>query len=216
MKLNKRPNWLLMGAFTYLIIAFMGYVGLTRSYGRGLSEVKPTQSLELSDFFLSGFSDAQVFQTTGLMIHGVPLYYSHTGFLPLLETIALPVPRAFWPEKPTGQSLEAIFNVYHAETGYRMAGMGAAELNYGEHYVAFGWMGVIVLGLITGLFFRIAWDSYKNSSGSEIAIIFIAVFNAFIYVVISRGYLPQVVLNFFFTVFPVLVIYWKHWKIVRM
>jgi hypothetical protein len=77
-------------------------------------------------------------------------------------------------------------------------------LNYGEHYLAFGWIGIIIGGLATGMFSRIGWNWFLRRKEEQLAIVFIAVFNSFLYVVLSRGYLPQVVMNFFFTLGPII------------
>jgi biotin transporter BioY len=113
-----------------------------------------------------------------------------------------------WPEKPSGDYIRIINNLYLVNN---YLGIGAAVLNFGEYYLAFGWWGVFIGSFLLGWLARKLWNWYRSDRENPLVIITFVVANSFIYVVISRGYLPQVVMNFFFTVFPCFVIYWL-WK----
>lgn len=205
--LKKRPNFIALTILSVLVVTFMGIVGSTRTYYSGLKRLDAIEDKSFFDLFLSGFSEAQTFQSTGLLIEDVPKAHPHIGLQPVYESLAMPIPRQFWPDKPSGESLDAIYSIYQYETGIGEVSTGAAILNFGENYLAFGWIGVIVGALILGVVLRIAWNWFLARRDNEIAIVLIAVFNSFVYVVISRGYLPQVTINFFFTVVPTYIIY---------
>lgn len=205
--LMKRPNFLALSLFSVLIITFMGIIGSTRTYFSGLKNLDRIENKSFGDLFVSGFSEAQTFQSTGLLIQNVPTAHDFMGLQAIYETIAMPIPRQFWPGKPSGESLDAMYSIYEYEVGSGDVSTGAAILNYGENYLAFGWLGVIMGAFILGLLLRYSWNWFLNRKDNALAIVYIAVLNSFIYVVISRGYLPQVVINFFFTVFPVYLLY---------
>lgn len=203
-----KPSFPFIAVISILLITAMGLIGDTRSYFGGLN-VSRIGDRGFFDFFLSGFTETQTFETTGLLLERIPESYPHIGLQPLWETVAMPIPRQLWPNKPTGESLESIMSIYYTETGFDDAGTGAAILNFGEYYLAYGWVGIIVASLLLGMFLRSIWNWYLINRDSRTAIIFIAVFNSFIYVIISRGYLPQVVMNFAFTLGPVLWVRWR-------
>lgn len=209
--LQKRPNVALAFFGVLFLVSVMGFIGLTRNYGRGLVIDESVESKETSDFFLAGFGESEVFQSSGLILSRVPEYYPHLGPQFLWETLAIPIPRAFWPEKPSGESLNAILEVYNREANAIGAGYGAAIFNYVEAYVAYGWSGLIVISFLWGWIFAVVWNFFRKNAANDLAIVILMVFNAFIYVVISRGYLPQIAYTFFFTVFPV-IWYWKRTK----
>jgi hypothetical protein len=199
-----RPNLVLAFAAALIFISVMGFIKLTRTYQRGIVVTEKVKSLDTEVFFLEGFGESEVFQSSGLILSRIPDYYPHLGSQFLIETLAIPVPRAFWKEKPSGESLDAIHSVYEIEANVVGAGVGAAIFNFAEAYVAYGWKGLIIVSFIWGLIFAKVWRLFLANKYNPIAIVLIATFNAFIYVVISRGYLPQIAFQFFFTVFPVL------------
>lgn len=207
--LKRRPNFIALTVLGILVVTFMGIIGSTRTYYSGLKRLDTLEGKSFFDLFLSGFSEAQTFQSTGLLIEDVPKAHPHIGLQPIYESLAMPIPRQFWPDKPSGESLEAIYSIYQYETGIGEVSTGAAVLNYGENYLAFGWIGVIIGAFILGIIIRVAWNWFLARKDSEVAVVLIAVFNSFIYVIISRGYLPQVTINFFFTVFPVYLLYYS-------
>ncbi|MEP2770517.1 MAG: O-antigen polysaccharide polymerase Wzy [Fulvivirga sp.] len=206
---KRRPNFIALSILGILVVTFMGIIGSTRTYYSGLKKLENLEGKSFFDMFLSGFSEAQTFQSTGLLIEDVPKAHPHIGLQPVFESLAMPIPRQFWPDKPSGESLEAIYSIYQYETGIGEVSTGAAILNYGENYLAFGWIGVIIGAFVLGIILRIAWNWFLARKDNEIAVVLIAVFNSFIYVVISRGYLPQVTINFFFTVIPVYLLYYN-------
>lgn len=185
----------------------MGIIGSTRTYFSGLKNLDRIENKSFGDLFVSGFSEAQTFQSTGLLIENVPISHDFMGLQAVYETVAMPIPRQLWQGKPSGESLDAMYSIYEYEVGSGDVSTGAAILNYGENYLAFGWLGVIISAFILGILLRLVWNWYLNQKQNALAIVYIAVFNSFIYVIISRGYLPQVTINYFFTAFPIYLIY---------
>jgi hypothetical protein len=72
----------------------------------------------------------------------VPLYQPHTGFDWLFWVLARPIPRALWPGKPLGPGFDL--------SSYLGITASLSCSSVAEWYVAFGWTGVVVAGLLYG------------------------------------------------------------------
>jgi hypothetical protein len=134
----------------------------------------------------------------------VPEQHPFANFKPIVSTLLFPIPRAIYSEKNSADYLfEALDMIY----GKRFS-TGAAILSYGEYYLAFGWPGIIIGYLLLGWFSGKLWNWYLLDPKNPLAIATYAITIIYLYVVISRGYLPQVTMLFFFSVFPIYVILW--------
>ena len=85
--------------------------------------------------------------------------------------------------------------------------IGAAINNYGEYYLMFGWLGIIVGSFIFGLILKKLWIWILIHKDEEIAIPLYLLNISFIYMVISRGYLSQQFQIYAFSIFPIVLIY---------
>ena len=74
---------------------------------------------------------------------------------------------------------------------------------FGEHYLAFGWIGIIIGGFLLGWFYKKLWVWFQANSNNPVIVVVYAVTLSYAYVIISRGYLPQVTMLFFFSVYPI-------------
>ncbi|MDV3309131.1 MAG: O-antigen polysaccharide polymerase Wzy, partial [Cyclobacteriaceae bacterium] len=183
---------------------------LTRTYNRGLNLESIEQEYSRS-FFESGLRESLIFQCTGAAIELVPETYEHVGFQPIISTLLFPIPRAIYPEKESARYLfdflDHVFGPY---------GQGAAMMSFGEYYLAFGWPGLIIGSFLIGWFSRRLWNWFLANQRNPFVIAAYACTVMYLYVVISRGYLPQVTMLFFFSVFPVYaVVYLVKKKIPR-
>lgn len=192
-----RLSALVATAGVFLLITLMGIINLTRTYNRGLN----LESIEQEDsrsFFESGLRESLIFQCTGAAIELVPETYEHVGFQPIISTLLFPIPRAIYPEKESARYLfdflDHLFGPY---------GQGAAMMSFGEYYLAFGWPGLIIGSFLIGWFSRRLWNWFLANQRNPFVIAAYASTIMYLYVVISRGYLPQVTMLFFFSVFPV-------------
>jgi oligosaccharide repeat unit polymerase len=205
-----RLSALVATAGVFLLITLMGIINLTRTYNRGLN----LESIEQEDsrsFFESGLRESLIFQCTGAAIELVPETYEHVGFQPIISTLLFPIPRAIYPEKASARYLfdflDHVFGPY---------GQGAAMMSFGEYYLAFGWPGLIIGSFLIGWFSRRLWNWFLANQRNPFVIAAYACTVMYLYVVISRGYLPQVTMLFFFSVFPVYaVVYLVKKKIPR-
>lgn len=198
---KKRPNIIFISFAIFLFISFMGIINLTRQYGSGLN-VKKLEGKDTQGYYKSGLRESLIFQTSGAIIDIIPEHHPHAGFQPIWSTIIFPIPSTVYKEKNSSKylfdALDAIYGKKHSK--------GAAVMAYGEYYLAFGWLGIIIGGIITGWFYRKLWNWYRINSMNPLVLVAYAVTVTYLYVILSRGYLPQVTNLFFFSVIPIYVV----------
>lgn len=185
-------------------ISIFGLIGLTRQYGSGLN-LQGTEKYEREDFFVAGFHETSTFFDTGMLIEKVPEKFENIGWDPLVQAILFPIPRVLWSNKPSGDYIR----IYERLYGEGDLGKGVAVLSYGEYYLAFGWSGVIVGYFLLGWAYKRLWNWFLLNRDNGVAVVLYSVGVCFMYVVISRGYLPQVIMLFAFTVGPAIWLYKK-------
>jgi len=195
-----KPRPIITTVLLLVFISFMGLMELTRGYGRGL-RLGSLQRRTGRSYLQSGLNETHVFQATGYLIDYVSHKSEFTGFDFLYNAVCAPIPRLIWPEKPDGSYLLDM-NTHL----YGKHGGGQAYLYYGEYFLSFGWMGVIVLSFLLGVFYKTMWLYFLINKEHPFAIVAISVFNGFVYIVVSRGYLSQQLTLFFFTVCPIFFI----------
>lgn len=201
---QRRPNILIALSFFLLFIVAMGIINETRTYGRGLDTSRLDRPRNQS-YFESGLNESRIFQTSGAIMDIVPEKIPHVGFTPIINTLLFPIPSRLYQEK---NSAAYLFNALDAIYG-KTVSKGSAFMAYGEYYLAFGWAGIIGGGLLIGVFFRRLWNIYLADQRDPLNMTVYAVTVIYLYVIISRGYLPQVTMLFFFSVFPVYIVLWR-------
>jgi hypothetical protein len=200
---GKRPNPVVLVLGIAGLITFMGIINKSRTYGAGLN-VKKLEGLTTEDAYLNGLEESRIFQTSGAIIDIVPKKYPHVGFQPIWSTLVFPIPsKLIFPKN----SAQYLFGALDAIYGKKYS-KGASLMSYSEYYLAFGWLGIIFGCTITGWFLRRLYNWFKANSNNVLVIAAYGVTIPFLYVVLSRGYLPQVTMLFFFTVFPAYVVLW--------
>lgn len=175
----------------------MGTLEIARSYGHGIDTAK-LSGVSRSRLYSNSFNEgSSVFLATSYLVEKNERF-SDLYFV--FNAIAMPIPRALWPNKPGAEYLfQANLDLYG-----RIHASGQAYLYYAEYYMSFGWVGIIIFSFLLGLLMQKVWRYYLRNDRSDLHMIFICLFNAFLYVVVSRGYLAQQLTLFFFTAFPAL------------
>ncbi len=210
---NRKVNLALFFTLGLIGIMLMGFIGKTRSYGAGLG-YSDQQQFTNYELLLEGFGESAVFMTTGFLVNQSPERDLFIGWDPIVQTLVMPIPRAVWPDKPSGNYISVIESLYdHIFVGN---GMGAAVLNFGEYFLMFGYTGVVIGYFIWGWIFRSVWHWFLKHRTNKLAIVTYAVFFSYIYMIISRGYTPQVVMLFCFTVLPLYVIFNYNYNRVKL
>ena len=200
---RSRPNIIASFVTFFSFILVMGVINESRQYGKGLDTTKLEEG-QSSSYFESGLNESRIFQTSGAVIDLVPEQHPHVGFAPIVSTLLFPIPSTLFPGKNSGQYL---FETLNAIYGKRLS-KGSAFLAYAEYYLAFGWLGIIGGGMFLGWFGRKLWQYLLSDPSNSLNIVVYATTLVYLYVVLSRGYMPQVTMLFFFSVFPVFVVRW--------
>lgn len=210
---GKKVNVFLFTGLAVVGIAFMGFVESTRTYGGGL-RYDEGKAMSNEEYFDKGFGESAVFMTTALLVAKTTVGDEFIGFDPIIQAIVMPIPRVLWPEKPSGDYIRILVDLYSEE--HALAGLGVAVLNYGEYYLMFGFMGVVIGCIVLGLLLKLVWRWFLLNRDNPLAIITYAVFFSYIYVILSRGYLPQVFYLFMFTVYPLFWIFRRQMKQLKL
>lgn len=199
-KLRPRLVFLLM--FMFLFVSLNGVIGISRTHLRGL-DVSNALSYSPIQIFNSSFEEAGVFFTTSAVIQHLPVQADFVGFAPLLNAVLQPIPRQFLSLKPSGKySSNLREKIYNSPTSF------TAYLNYAEYYIAFGWSSVVVLSILFGFLLRRLWTWFLWRQYEPIAQAVYLLNSSYLYVVISRGYMAQVVMLYCFTVVPIIIVYY--------
>jgi hypothetical protein len=200
---RKRPSLAVLAAFVAAFITLNGFLGYTRSYGGGLNLTR-IEGQTAGDFFDAGFSEATVFFTTAGVIEQTPSRAPHIGAAPFVATLLFPIPRALFPDKPDASYLnDATSQLYGGE----IFAVGSFILNVGEYYLIAGWPSLIALSALLGWLLRRLWNWFLFRQNEPFAQTIYTLSACYLYMVISRGYLPQVVMLFTFSVAPLFWLY---------
>ena len=117
----------------------------------------------------------------------------------------MPLPYAIFPQKRAfigymAGRVDSVFGRY---------GTGVAVMEYAEAFVAFGWIGVFLLGTFMGYLSKCIWNYFITSDGELLPLLTLAAYNGFLYVYISRGYFAQILTNsFFYMIIPLLLFHY--------
>lgn len=194
----KKINWKLWIPIGLVFYFAMGIIEQTRNYNSGLDLNKLTSLNEKE--LTQGASENEMVYYFSAKVMDVysdkePLYFES-----LFTALTMPLPRALFPWKPDAQylrdaNIQVLGTVSH----------GAAYLNIVEGYLSFGWLGIALNGFFLGLISKQFWRNYLLNKTSIGAILFLGLFNALLYVLISRGYLAQELICF---IYYIPVVYW--------
>jgi oligosaccharide repeat unit polymerase len=112
-----------------------------------------------------------------------------------LGELTLPIPRALWPDKPQAadtQLMEALWPVLAA------AHVGFAYSMFGEPYLNFGFVGVLMFGILFGLACRVLYAWFLRDPHNRVAQVLFALSWPFVFVYMRGGvgvdYQRQVIL----------------------
>jgi hypothetical protein len=203
---NRRPSLALLSLGALGLFLLAGVIGLSRAYGLGL-DLRALEGLSFGEIFNAGFHETHVFLITGAVIENTPRTYDFVGLQPLISTLLIPIPRAFLPEKATA---EYVFNAvqYLFPVGREYYATGAAFMGYAEYYLMAGWLSLAAMGVALGWLLRCLWNWFSPRRNEILAQVTYVCACGYLYVVVSRGYLPQVVTLFAFGVAPLFVLYY--------
>ena len=199
---KRRPMLVAMLLFMVAFLSFNGLVGVARTRMRGL-DLDQVSGYSPQQLIKASFEEAGVFFTTSVVIHSVPSRFPYIGFEPVTTTVVHPIPRRLMPTKPAGN-----YSKRYTDPIYDLDYFsGVTILGYGEYYLMFGWLSVTAAGLVIGVILRRLWTWFLWRQYEPLAQSIYLLNASYLYVVISRGYLPQVVMLFAFSVLPLFYVY---------
>ncbi len=199
---KRRPKIVLLLLFMVGFIGINGIIGLSRTHLRGIDLTRVNNYTPVQ-VFTSSFEETGVFLTTSALFNVVPSELPHVGLEPLKTALLQPIPRDIFPQKPDGQ-----YSNYVREIIYKTPFSYTAYLNYGEYYLIGGWGALVLISFLLGWLLRRLWHWFLCRQYEPLAQVVYLSNSCYLYVVVSRGYLPQVVMLYVFTVLPVFLVYW--------
>ncbi|MEE2695825.1 MAG: hypothetical protein VYB57_01905 [Cyanobacteriota bacterium] len=206
---SRRPNLFIISIFLVAFVLFNGLIGLTRAYGRGLDLTSLEQGVDLYALTNKGVSETGVFLASSGVIDQTPSLRSpYVGLQPFVATLFFPIPRSLLPGKPDNSYLaNALSELYGGEVFAR----GSAMLNYAEWYLIAGFPSLVLISFGLGYLLRRLWNWFLVRSNEPFSQCIYLLSASFLYVVISRGYMPQVAMLFGFTLAPLFWLY-RRWS----
>lgn len=205
---RKWPSLPVVGLLFALFLVSVPLKGVGRMIQRGesMDSVASFMQDEIANIFVSRDTNQEFFDqfACSVALADEKEYMAFGGtYLPLLT---LPVPRAFWPEKPgLADHLRDI-----STTRRPMFRSGMITTLMGESYINFGFLGVVVVPVLIGyLLTRLYTSAYKNSYFTVVR---------FSYVVLScnlllvyRDGLSSLILFTLLNMMPLCLIIAMHW-----
>ena len=198
---QKKPNLALWGLLFVILVLFMGVIGATRNYHKGLDSSQ-LQNQTISELMQKGMNDTRIFYATGALMNDVSSNSNFVYFTPIYTAVCMPIPRSIFRDKP-----DATYLVDMNVRIWGTAKYGIAFMCYGEAFYAFGWAGIILCGLLLGIFSRYVYSLYHTNDKSVSALLFLSTYNGFMYVVLTRGYFAQQVTIFFLIIVIPMLLY---------
>ena len=119
------------------------------------------------------------------MIHKTPSEYNFVGIAPVINAIAVPIPREFWPEKPSGEYVNDLYKKIYPGKYWEI---GAASLGFAEYFISGGWITLVTLNFLLGYFYKRLWIWFFYNFYDPLAQITYASYLSFLFIIYSRGY----------------------------
>jgi len=188
--------------FMVAFVGLNGVIGLSRTSIRGIDLSRLSEETPVS-IFNSSFEEAGVFFTTSAVIQSVPKPIPFVGYEPLVTAITQPLPRKLFPGKPSGEySSRLREQIYQSKFSF------TAYLNYAEYYIIGGWLTLVAISAFLGVLLRRLWTWFLWRQYEPLAQSVYLLNASYLYIVVSRGYFPQVIMLYGLTVMPLVCIYY--------
>ena len=203
--LKRRPKLAIATTVMILFIALSGVVSVWRLNARGgninLNDLTPVE------IFLSSFEEAGTFFTSSLVLSLVPSSYPYIGAEPIVTALLQPVPRRFLANKPTGDYTYRIQDKVYTTKGTKPWKSHTAFLSFVEYYLIAGWSSLVIISFGLGLIMRRLWSWFLLRQYEPVAQSIYLLNACFLYNIISRGYLPQVLMSYCAVILPLYLVY---------
>jgi oligosaccharide repeat unit polymerase len=204
LKRGRRPRLLTVTAGVALVFIAAGWYAGARLYFRSFGAAGSLSFTPL-DALESGLEDTRIFESFLSVTGMVPNYTDYAYAGPFVYPLVLPVPRALWPGKPWPEWLPWIAESF-GTPGAMLYGM--AIPNFGEYYLAFGWVGVVVGMLLFGILVRALWAWFRTDPRDPVRQAVLAISYIWLLQFMSRGYFAEMVREWCFLILPALLMMW--------
>lgn len=199
-----RPNLLVWSIVGLAFILFMGVMEYSRTYEKGLN-LQRIEDKGTEELFEGGTNEARIFMASGAVMSQVQYKGDYAYIDPIMNGVLMPLPYAIFPQKRAffgymDERVDSVFGRY---------GTGVAVMEYAEAFVAFGWIGVFLLGAFMGYLSKRIWNYLATSNGELLPLLTLSAYNGFLYVYISRGYFAQILTcSFFYMIIPLFLFHY--------
>lgn len=197
---NRKPPVLLSTFFAFILLSISSFIEFTRVYFAGLDITR--LDFNLKDFFVTAFMESNTFITSSIIFEMIPRDLPFFGTRPISEAIVKYTHLLGLSEKFNEPYYEQIINMIYGVKD----SPGAAHLGFAEYYLMGGWIGLIISGLLFGYFLKRFWIWFLRLPEDYLrqAIYFTSI--GFLYMVFSRGFLPQILTYYIFLIIPLLIL----------
>ena len=195
---EKTPSFITVLVGIILLIIFIGGLGFMRD------NLRTGNSTDWSSFGVDNImyaleSNFDIYKTFYGIVSHYPSDYSYTfGKAMFIETIAMFIPRVFWPNKPLAINASIALAVRRSVSEFAIVNAAMATPNIGEYYVDFGIIGCIIFMFLFGKLSK--WTTrfyYYSNNRIENIVLYSIMMPTFMQLVI-RGYTPT---NFYLVIF---------------
>ena len=192
---STRPNVVVWSIVGLVFILLMGVMEYSRTYEKGLN-LQKIEGKGTDELFEGGTNEARIFMASGAVMKQAQKKGDYAYIDPIMNAVLMPLPYAIFPQKRAflGYMSGRVDSVFGRN------GTGIAVMEYAEAFVAFGWIGIFLLGAFMGYISKRIWNYFETSDGELLSLLTLASFNGFLYIYISRGYLAQILTSSFFYV----------------
>lgn len=187
-----------------------GLIVQNRIYGAGLN-LSASEGMSFWDLVMASFQEASIFYVSAGVMDLIPNVIPYVGFTAIWEVLVSPIPRGLLQSKPKAEYVIEAVNIMLNRPNVNI-NSGQAMLNYAEYFLIGGWPVVIIGYLLIGWLCRLLWQWFLWRRQEPIAQVAYITAAVYLYMVISRGYLNQVVTLFCFTVLPIFIFYYRSAK----
>ena len=182
---------------TFAAVTAVGLLGITRQYRGGIN-VSNLESADPARIMATAFNETSSVSAAGALVDYVPSKEPYVYLAPVENALLQFVPRIVWPDKPYPEYLGITWRAAGAGT----ENFGLALPLHGELYLMFGYAGVLVVAAILGFALRRIWSRIvAHQLNAHAALLF-----AIIPLVLSRGYLAQVLTSLIFIMGPMVFV----------
>lgn len=165
----------------------------------GLNRI--TTIFDLYKILITG--ETSTFLTTSGVINVVPEKLKFINFYPIYKTLIHPIPSGLFNKEAGDYIKKLLFAIYDNTFVFK----GSAYLYFGEYYYMFGWFGIFIFSFLLGSIMKRLWIWINLHQDEQLAQVVYLSNLTYIFMIITRGYLPQQFHLYMFTVFPINFIY---------